>query len=466
MAERRPMSDIVVLIPGILGSVLVDKDGREVWGASGKSIAHNLITFGKSLNSLELPSGVGHDDPKDGIVAPRTLPNLGMIPRLMKVDGYGILSDYLKKRFAVTPSTDDQAGNLVEFSYDWRLSNRVNAERFRDRIIPALDRWRKLSNNSEAKLILICHSMGGLVARYFLEVLNGSELTRKLITIGTPYCGSVDALDALANGLFLGLGSIGVSVDKLVRSFPSVYQLLPTYKCLDVGDGKLRELIGGDLEHLGDRKSEVVRALEFHSKIDAAIDPSPKYDTYVLKGVDQPTSQSALLQKGRIKPLKSYGGKNTLGDGTVPRPSSHPPEWKDEGSSIFVSQSHAVLQSTQSILTQVFGMLTGNLGRFMGGTGIGLDVPELVKAGEPLTIEARSQLGNMALALQAHCHGEDGAPRSKPVLMRPLGDGSYSAKFAGFPEGAYRFTVQSATPARPIEPVSDWCLAWEDSASR
>jgi hypothetical protein len=56
MPQRQPMSDFIVLIPGILGSVLV-KDGREVWGASGSSIARNLMTFGKALNALELPEG-------------------------------------------------------------------------------------------------------------------------------------------------------------------------------------------------------------------------------------------------------------------------------------------------------------------------------------------------------------------------------------------------------------------------
>jgi hypothetical protein len=464
MPESQRMSDLLVLIPGILGSVLVDRDGREVWGASGRSIAHNLSTFGKSLTALELPLGIGHDDPKDGIVAPRVLPGLGMIPRLMKVDGYGILSDYLKKRFTLTPSTNEQAGNLVEFPYDWRLSNQLNAEQLRERLVPALDHWRKLSNNPDAKLILICHSMGGLVARYFLEVLNGRELTSKLITIGTPYRGSVNALDALANGLTLGLGPIGVSVDKLVRSFPSVYQLLPTYKCLDAGDGKLRELSAGDLAEF--LKDNVPAGLEFHSKIVASVEEKPRYQTLVLKGVDQPTSQSAVLRNGQVKLLKSYDGKDISGDGTVPRPSSHPPEWKDEGSSIFVSQSHAVLQSTQSVLTQVFGILTGHLGKFMGGTGIGLEVPALVEAGELIAIEAKSQDGNPTLALHALCHGEDGQPRGKRTLMRPLGDGSYIAKFDGLPEGGYRFTVQSATPTKPIGSVSDWSLVWDNSAAR
>jgi hypothetical protein len=43
-----------------------------------------------------------------------------------------------------------------------------------------------------------------------------------------------------------------------------------------------------------------------------------------------------------------------------------------------------MLQSTESILTQVFGILTGHLGRFMGGARIGLDVPDMVQMGSPL----------------------------------------------------------------------------------
>ena len=94
MPEPQSMSDVIVLIPGILGSVLV-KDGREVWGASGSSIVGNLITFGKALGDLALPQGVGHGDPKDGVTAPRSLPRLYMVPTFWKADGYGRLVERL-----------------------------------------------------------------------------------------------------------------------------------------------------------------------------------------------------------------------------------------------------------------------------------------------------------------------------------------------------------------------------------
>src|SRR4030095_7562341 len=123
------------------------------------------------------------------------------------------------------------------FSYDWRLSNVVSARRLEDRVVPELERWRKHTGNPDARLVLICHSRGGLVARWFLEVRGGKSLTRRLVTIGTPYQGSVNALTALVNGVSPGLGPLRIELTDLARSLPSVYQLLPTYPCLDVGDG-------------------------------------------------------------------------------------------------------------------------------------------------------------------------------------------------------------------------------------
>jgi hypothetical protein len=453
------MRDVIVLIPGILGSVLV-KDGQEVWGASSKSVVSNLATFGRALKGLKLDPGAGHEDPKDGVSAPQVLPRFFMIPTFWKADGYGKLRDRLSRRLTLTPAAADQPGNLIEFPYDWRLSNRLNAQRLAEAIIPHFERWRH--HNPEAKVILICHSMGGLVARWFLEKLGGRELTRMLITIGTPYQGSMNALDALVNGLFLGLGPVGISVDQLVRSFPSVYELLPTYRCLDLGDGQLRGLSDHHLPNVD--ALSLKESLAFHAEISAAVEEAPRYQTFAIKGIDQPTSQSALLRGGRVEPLRSYKGEDKGGDGTVSRPSSHPPEWKEEGASTYVSQKHAILQSTDSILTQISGMLTGHLGRFMGGARIGVDVPDVVGVGKSWSIEATSKDGDPNLPLQVMCTGEDGQEYGGPILMRATGDGQYYAKVDGLPEGAWLVTVQSATPARPVEPVSDWVLVWKSDA--
>src|SRR5258708_11915772 len=149
MAQPQHMRDVMV-VPGILGSVLV-KDGREVWGAPGKSVISHLVSFGGALKELKLDPGIGHEDPEDGVSAPRMLPRLGMILRFWKVDGYGSLSEYLRKRFTLTPATIDEPGNLVEFPYDWRLSNQLNGKRLADVVLQHLESWRRSTQNKDAK---------------------------------------------------------------------------------------------------------------------------------------------------------------------------------------------------------------------------------------------------------------------------------------------------------------------------
>jgi hypothetical protein len=131
---------------------------------------------------------------------------------------------------------------------------------------------------------------------------------------------------------------------------------------------------------------------------------------------------------------------------------------------VFVSQRHTILQSTDSILTQILGILTGQLGRFMGGARIGVDLPDIVQLGDPVPIQVASKDGDPSLPLHVICEGEDGQAFGSPIIMRATGDGRYHATVEGLPEGAWRITIRSATPARPVEPVSDWVLVWNPNA--
>ncbi|WP_445216107.1 lipase/acyltransferase domain-containing protein [Bradyrhizobium sp. Pa8] len=455
------MSDLIVLIPGLMGSVLV-KDGKEIWAASGRTALKNLFHLKGSVTELKLPKGLGAGDPKDGVTAPYVLPQLAVLPTFWKADGYGRWAAFIRERFTITIATPTQAGNFLEFPYDWRLSSEHNATRLAELVVPALERWRKLSQNNGAKLILIGHSMGGLIARHFCEVLGGRDLTRKLITVGTPYGGSINALETLVNGL--SFKALGLSLGELVRSFPSVYELLPTYKCLDVGQGELAELdkIATDLLPEQLDRGNLAQAFKFHERINNSVEANPTFQTFAIKGIDQPTKQSALLRNGKIESSLHHKGTDYGGDGTVPRPCAHPPEWgNDDGAAIFASQSHALLQSTDSILKQLFGMMSDQLGGFMGvESGLGLGVPETVDAGMPFLVNVRSVGGDAGLALQVTAHDEEGAETSPPKLMKTLGDGTYSVTLDGLAPGAHRITVGSASPLVPLDPVADWTLAW------
>ena len=199
------MTDVFVLIPGITGTVL-RKDGRDVFGLSAQAAFAGLFSGGASIRGLHLdepawtPAAPGDEtlrpvpDLGDGITADRLASDAHLIPLLWKIDGYTKVADYVVQRFGLV-----RGETYFELPYDWRRDNRVAATILAVSARAWLERRR--ATEPDAKLVLIGHSMGGLVARYYLEVLGGWRDTRKLITFGTPYRGSLNAVDFVANGV-------------------------------------------------------------------------------------------------------------------------------------------------------------------------------------------------------------------------------------------------------------------------
>jgi pimeloyl-ACP methyl ester carboxylesterase len=98
--------------------------------------------------------------------------------------------------------------DVLVFSYDWRLSIRHNAHLLQGAI---LAKWyggaanRNVATVPEAERItFIGHSMGGLLARYFLESRThcGWLVLRRLITIGTPHLGAPEAFLQIIGRIF------------------------------------------------------------------------------------------------------------------------------------------------------------------------------------------------------------------------------------------------------------------------
>jgi hypothetical protein len=231
------MRDVIVLLPGITGSVL-SKDGKDLWAISKGSVLAALMSLGKNLDQLILADDpIDVDDLGDGVTAPRLISDAHLIPGFWKIDGYTRVLETIQAGF------DTRLGeNLFEFPYDWRRGNQVAARKLARQSHEWLKNWRQSSGAQDAKLILVGHSMGGLVARYFIECLDGWRDTRMLVTFGTPYRGSLNAVNFLANGMEKKIGPISVDLSKMLRSFTSVYQLLPIYPCFDPGNGQLERI--------------------------------------------------------------------------------------------------------------------------------------------------------------------------------------------------------------------------------
>lgn len=456
-----PMNDLIVIIPGIMGSTLVNRDGNELWGVRPGTLLRSIINLGRNFDQLRLPVGIGDEPASDGVKPGVLLPIPHVVGRLLGSDGYGHLIAWLQKTFDLRLPRDDEPGNLVAFPYDWRLSNRQTAKRIEAELVPYLDAWRKANGNADAKFRFICHSMGGLVARWFTEVMGGHELTRQIITLGTPHRGAAESLVQLSNGMNPGFGPLRIELTEIIRSLPSVHQLLPTYRCVETSEG-LKHLGEVDLPNIN--RDMLSDALAFHEDIlsHAKTNNSYNYRKFALKGISQPTISSVRLKHDALEPLTTLGEKDWAGDGTVPRISSHPPEWNDDSYAPAFGQQHASLQSDGNLHRQLFAILTADqIENYAGGTEnlFGLDLPEIVSAGERLKVSVVSPSGDTTLPLRANLMDEIGNERDS-FLMRNLGDGRYFAMFEDVPPGLVSVTVASATPHRPLSPVTGCCLVW------
>ena len=449
MPSKQPMGDVIVLLPGILGSVL-QRDGRDVFAMTPGAAWRALVSLGHSVNDLELHGDdPSVDDLGDGVTAPRLQSDLHLIPGLWSIDGYSHIRSSI---FAAFDVVDGQ--NWFDFPYDWRRDNRVAARHLAERAPGWLHAWRERSGNDEAKLVLVGHSMGGLVARHYLEVLGGWRDTRMLVTFGTPYRGSLNALDFLCNGFKKGIGPIGLDLTRLLRSLTSVYQLLPRYPVIDSGTGPLSRVAETpDLPGVDPARAEA--ALRFHLDIDAAIEsrPADSYAIHPIVGILQPTIQSARLRAGSVEMLQSHDGVDSGGDGTVPRVSATPLELSDQSREIYAPDQHGSLQNAIGPLTQLIGLLSArSTSTFRSGlAGFGLQIDAVFDDDEPITATVTSDDPGPAVDAVVN----DVATGRVVVESRVEadGDGAYRIEWPPLPPADYRVTVSATGADSDRQPV-------------
>lgn len=482
------MRDLVVILPGITGSVL-QKDGKDLWAPSGQAIWDIIKTLGNALDALK----VDRDDPdaedlEDGIKAVRLVEDAHIIPGLWKIDGYTRTTEAIAKNFSnivkgdIYRDPDDKAANLYHFPYDWRRDNRASAKILKRLLNKRLKCWRERSGNQNAKAILLAHSMGGLVSRYYLEVLGGWKDCKALFTFGTPYRGSPNAVNFLANGYKKAF----IDLTQIMRSMNSVYQLMPRYKALKVGSEFYR-IAQSPIDLPNIDRAKAIDALKFHDEIDNAADVNQKdaiyrnsFVTCPIVGVVQPTMQSAELVNGAIAisdrlPTwlsdRSYLGD---GDGTVPQVSATPVQMNDLDALAvvdYIAEAHGALQnqpdtllnllksiqSAQSAsLEDVRGALeTVARGKRSGVKGIGLSLDDLYLVNEPLAMRVKVSADTDFNSLTAEITRVDG---DRPAIARDFSpeNGSWVMTTDALEAGLYRVKVKSDNPGKDApNPVHD-----------
>ncbi|MFE0463673.1 hypothetical protein ACFW1A_30920 [Kitasatospora sp. NPDC058965] len=418
--------DLVVLLPGITGSVL-RRDGRDVWAPTPQAALTALLTLGRSVDRLALEGDDWQaDDLGDGIVASRLMPEAHLLANIWKIDGYTEIETFLTRTLGLT-----RGDNYRPYPYDWRRDIRAAARRLLVESRGWLKHWRQKSGNDQAQLVLVGHSMGGLVSRYYVEALGGWQDTKAVITFGTPFYGSLNALEFLCNGLRKRLGPFHTDLSELLRSFTSLHQLVPVYRCVYGTDGSPGTPVMPAEARLPNWQPKWSRdLLSFQSEMERAAaanrqDPAWAAHPVVYRpilGVGLPTGQSAHLADGPDAPravVRHFRGSEDQdegGDGTVPKLSAALSG--SESASTFAAQPHASLQTQRPLLDHLKGVLESlddiSIDDLRGARGDDL------REGKPAWFGYRSEnlyLPDQPVSVELSLNNADGRSRQDSVAV-------------------------------------------------
>lgn len=200
---------VAVFVPGIMGTRLVLPEAasgsrdEEVWPPSALEVAFGY----KKIDKLQ----------SDKLVTGAVIDNVACFGFYSHIQAQ---LDQLGYRLG--------AGNprRVDFAYDWRKDNFDTA-----RLLATVIANQHAAGATEFSLV--CHSMGGLIARLLLESGDFKaepwfEKIKLLATLGTPHLGAPLAL-ARIFGRDSSSGISGADFRKLAANhkYPSGYQLIP-----------------------------------------------------------------------------------------------------------------------------------------------------------------------------------------------------------------------------------------------
>ena len=295
------MRNAVVFLPGIMGSEL-RLGGESVWPGPFSNL---VLHYGKMSQLM-----------RDDLVATDIIRSFSLSEQYkallddLKTCGFDELSD---------PRT------LYVVPYDWRKSNVLSANILADALDKAVE-----EHGNQLAVNIIAHSMGGLVARYYLESgefskREGIKRVRQLITLGTPHRGAPLALTAavgLERRLFL-------SRDQVLQlasdpRYPSLYQLLaPPDEPFAWDEGSQAEFAPLNIydktvaQGLGLILANLNSAADFHSKLNTNKRPAGvRY--FCFAGTRQVTPSCIYVTKTEPRFRARSLDLPDAGDGTVP----------------------------------------------------------------------------------------------------------------------------------------------------
>ena len=331
----------IFILPGILGSSLAKSDGTDVWLNIFNYGGMALEEDGTSVNSIV---SINKD-------------NYGAN------DTYDTLYNSLKSAYG-----DDF--DVVFFDYDFRLSIDTAAN--------------KLAQETEFydEVILVAHSMGGLVAsKYLANSSDNRNKTTALITLGTPFAGSAKCINVMETGEIIGITIGDTYIDLFTGTIKAMskncfssYQLLPTstYYSLTncyplIVNGQSYSNVYSPLKNTswgktssGTTKIMFNKANSFHNSLKNSgtyvIDRND-VNVYTIAGTNVNTISQVILDENYNIVDLEY---SSAGDGTVMTQSAGygSPDYTFSGvNHMGLVTNSSVINTIKSIITQTTGVV-------------------------------------------------------------------------------------------------------------
>ncbi len=221
-AQRQP----VIVIPGILGSGLVDtQTGRTVWPPNLFKLLRGWRVRDLTVPLEESPAwGYGSVVPTDVVLSGSGRDYYGRLVDTLTVAGFT----------CATPDRLSVDTDCVLFTWDWRQGFVAAAGRL-EQVIGQL---RAVRGDPDLTVDLVAHSAGAMIARYYVRfagtdvvaqdsVLDAPDRdpgVRQAILIGPPIEGSQASIEGMMRGY--RIGPITVRPD-ILSTFETSFQLLP-----------------------------------------------------------------------------------------------------------------------------------------------------------------------------------------------------------------------------------------------
>ncbi len=369
---------------------------------------------------------------------------------------------------------------LYIFPFDWRKDLNSTAIILDQKIIQIKQQ------TGAAKVDIVSHSMGGLVARNYISDVIRALNVRKIIELGTPHLGSVDYLRNLHYGgcIRFGLGPFCLSIapselKDVIQNMPGGFELLPSqmyYSFYSGNDSQhpipfkddrdidSNQIIGplnysqtkSLLTNLGHNTNLFIPAENFHN-MDNNYANTNGVDVTMIAGsgiatLGQIIEKYAINLFGIQIPKKDEVMIN--GDGTVPLFSASLDDpannhsVKGTSKVYYSKQNHGGLAQTGPALDLIKNILSDNTNLPIGITSSPVSLKgKLVSVHSPINILITDSLNNQSgvnpegdLINNIPGSGVETLDDSKFIWLPD--DGEYNISFQATDEGSFDFKIR------------------------